>query len=169
MRLPKREAPASSGVGSEHYLKIKDGESIAGVFRGDAYEFWQKWPQGGEKLIFTDRDDAMKAGAKSRFKLNFVIKAENGVLISKVWEFGLGTYNELAEINAEYPLEETTIKITRKGEGKNTKYSILPLLKTPLTKQQLQKIDEVPLHVLDMAPAPEAAQDADAEGDEIPF
>jgi hypothetical protein len=166
MRLQRREVQSGGGVGTENYLKLADGQSVTGVFRGEAYEFWQKWPKGGEKEIFTEP----APGAKSRFKLNFVIKAENGVLIAKVWEFGLGTYNELAEIHAEYPLPETTIKITRSGTGTNTKYSILPLLKTPLTKAQLAKINEVPLHVLDIQQKPEAIEDAESvDADEVPF
>lgn len=168
MKLVKREVPVGNGVGSEHYLKLSSGQSVVGVFMGEAYEFWQKWPFGGEKQVFTE----YAPGAKSRFKLNFVVKAENGVMISKVWEFGLGTFNELAEINAEYPLEKTPIKITRKGEGKKTEYHLMPMLKEELTKAHLAKIAAVKLHILDINPEvtpADAAEETDEDSDALPF
>lgn len=172
MKFTKRDTE-SNGVGGESFLKIPAGTSVSGIFMGEIFEFWQKWPYGGEKQVFTNRAKAIAANAKSRFRLNFVTKDESGGMVAKVWEFGLGTYNDLAEIHAEYPLTETMIKITRKGEGKNTQYHLMPLLKQPLSKAQLAKIAEVKLHVLDVV-APVTAEEImePAEGDDdanIPF
>lgn len=170
MKFTKREV--SGGVGGGAFLKIAPGTSVSGVFRGEPFEFWQKWPKGGDKQVFYDREEAMAANAKSRFKLNFITKDDEGKLVAKVWEFGLGAYNELAEINAEYPLEETVIKITRKGEGKNTEYTLLPLVRQPLTKKQLAEIDAVELINLapvDHEPAGEFASELESETEETPF
>lgn len=170
MKLERKTVSGNAGNGS--FLKIASGTSVTGVFRGEVFEFWQKWPNGGEKQVFFDEAKAMAANAKPRFKLNFVTKDDDGKLVAKVWEFGLGTYNELAEINAEYPLEETVIKITRKGEGKNTEYHLLPLVRQPLNKKQLNEIAAVELQKLEPVahePAGEFASEMDEDTDEVPF
>lgn len=131
----------SIGSGANNFLKIPSGDSVRGVFRGDIHEFWSIWQDG--KPIVTDESDP---GAKRRFRVNFVTE-ENGGMVSKIWEFGILVYNQLREINSEYSLETTKIKITRDGTGKDTSYVIMPLVSdsNKLTPKQLERISSVDL------------------------
>lgn len=140
-KLIKRDVPKHEGNGTSNYLKISDGKSATGVFRGEIFEFWQSWPKGGTKQIF----DEPTAGASSRFRFNFVTR-EDGKAIAKVWEFGLTVYNMLAEISENFDLETTQIKITRRGTDKNTQWMIIPLGAIPAAG--LKEVSAVPLNIL---------------------
>lgn len=129
------------------FLKLSDGESVNGVFRGEIYEFKIKWEANKSQVVGdTDPD------GKARFRLNFVTydQAEKK-FVAKVFEFGLVVYGQLASINEEYPLENTKIKITRRGTGTSTEYIILPLIGTQhaLSPPVLKQIEAVPLNMLE--------------------
>lgn len=161
MKFTKREAPKNEGIGASNFLKVADGQSVQGVFRGEVHEFYQSWPRGGEKQIF----DKPTPGASSRFRLNFVTQ-EDGKFVAKVWEFGLTVYNQLAEISEAYPLEVTKVKISRRGVDKNTQWMIIPL--GPVDKKALPTIEAVNLNILNgQATTQESAPEK--EDDEIPF
>lgn len=133
----------TSGEGGENkFLQIKDGESVTGIFRGEPYRHFIKWIEG--KSIDADENERE---ARPRFKLNFITNVD-GALKALIWNFSQTVYNQLAEIHDEYPLESTKLKITRRGTGKETMYSILPLLKEPLSSKQLDDIAKVQLQVL---------------------
>lgn len=141
MKFKEHASESSTGAGS--FLKISDGESISGVFVGEVYEFYTKWV-GGKSLV-TASDDA---DAKLRFRCNFITTEKNSEeLAVKIWEFPLMIYNQLKEINEEYPLEETKVKITRKGTGTNTEYTIMPLVggKNALKAEQVALLKKIPL------------------------
>jgi hypothetical protein len=87
-------------------------------------------------------------------------------LSAKVWEFGLTVYNQLAELSEDYDLETTKLKISRRGEGKNTIWSVIPLAKEKLTPAMLAEIEAVDLNILGAAPA--ASEPAD-DASEVPF
>lgn len=133
----------SDGGGSNLFLKIGDGESNKGVCRGEVYEFYQKW-EGGRSQVVTADDPS----GKSRFRVNLIVE-EDGVLVAKIWEFGLPVYNQLSDINEEYDVDKTKIKISRRGSGKGTEWAVLPLLKEPLSERQLKDISSVKLNLLD--------------------
>lgn len=157
MKFTKRELPKHEGNGSSNYLKVEDGKSIQGVFRGEVHEFYQSWPQGGQKMIF----DVPTAGASARFKINFVCQ-DDGKLQAKVWEFGVSVYNQLAELSENFDLEKTKVKITRRGTGKNTQWMIIPL--GPAEAKGLKLIEAVPLNVLNgQQSAPSQENKADEE------
>jgi hypothetical protein len=155
------------------FLKLKDGESKVGVFRGERpYEFFQVWEDGKSQVV-----DADHPNAKSRFRLNFVTK-EDGELKVKIFEFGLTVHNMLADISESYDLEQTAVKITRRGLGTDTVYLILPVPpKEQPNATQLKAIQALPLNILEHKPqvknhAPQAAWDdgdpgPDSEG--LPF
>lgn len=147
MKFTKR---ADELKGPSNYLKIKDGDSISGVFRGEIYEFCVRWVNGKSEVVPPDT-----LGAKSRFKLNFII-SENGKMVAKVWEFSHVVYSLLAEVNEEYPLETTKVKVLRKGSGMETEYYILPLLKEPLSASAIKSLAAIELNILDKAPAAKA-------------
>jgi hypothetical protein len=141
MKFSKREIVQSEGSGL--FLKLGDGESVTGVFRGDVYEFYSKWV-GNRSQLTTPEDPE----GKSRFRLNFVTK-EGDRWTAKIWEFGTIVYNQLAELNDEYTLDETKVKVTRRGTGTDTTYSILPLLKEKFDLKTVEAIESVNLHALE--------------------
>lgn len=161
MKFTRIEMPKGDGNGGS-YLKVPAGESVKGVFRGDVYSFYQVWPQGGQKQIF----DKPTAGASARFKINFVVH-EGGKFVAKVWEFGITVNNLLADLAEDYDLETTKVRITRRGEGKNTEYSIIPIAKEKLTPAILAEIEAVELQSLKAAAAPPPS--GKFEDDEVPF
>lgn len=165
MKFTKREMPKGDGNGKAYLKLVNDGDSMTGIFRGEVFEFFQIWPFGGEKQIF----DTRVPGSVSRFKVNFVVH-EGGKFVAKIWEFGLQTYNQLAEYAENYDLEQTKIKLTRRGSGKATIWMTMPLLKETLTKKQLAEIEAVELNVLNGAQAQAAAPaEEPADDSEIPF
>lgn len=134
-----RDDLPDSGGGS--FLRLKDKESIVGVFVGDLHEFFTLWkdkvstivPEGTSKASF-------------RFRVNFVIKEGDGY-VAKIFEQGKTVYKQLLEINKEYPLETIAVKITRQGSGvSDTEYFFMPMLKTPVSeavyKVQLLQLDK---------------------------
>jgi hypothetical protein len=139
-----KEHPNQS-TGSSTFLTIKDGQSIKGIFVGDIYEFYTKWVGG--KSIVSNQDDV---DAKIRFRCNFVTVDEKGELVTKIWEFPYAVYENLKNINDEYPLENTKVKITRTGTGTTTNYNIMPLLgaKDILKPSVVDIIKKMPLHEL---------------------
>ncbi len=127
------------GGGSKNFLKLKDKESISGIFRGDLAEFFVLWENGKSREV-----DAGTPGGKFRFRVNFVHK-EGSVYVPKIFEQGLMVYNQLRELNEEYGLDEIVVKITRNGTGTDTTYSILPLLKQAITPETMKYINAMEL------------------------
>lgn len=135
----RKDLPES---GSKHFLKLKDKESISGIFMGNLYEFFILWENKKSREVAEGTPDA-----KFRFRINFVSK-EGAVYVPKIFEQGSIVYRQLAELHEEYDLEKTVIKITRNGMGTDTTYSLLPLLKQVITKEvadHLKEIDLLPL------------------------
>ena len=143
MNLPDIAAPES---GSKNFLKIKDKESVRGVFVGEILHFFMKWV-GSKSIKTTDKDPE----GKVRFRCNFVTPGPDGELTVKIWEFPYGVFEQIKSINDEYPLEKTKVKITRLGTGQDTTYQIMPLLtaKDVLIPDQLAAINNMPLHKLE--------------------
>lgn len=168
MKFP-RKAEAVNTSGQDKFLKIKDNESVTGVFRGEIHEYFMKWVEG--KSVPCQMGEP---GAKIRFELNFVT-FKDGRFKAFVWSFPQTVYNMLASVNEEYPLQTTKVKISRKGTGTDTEYHILPLLKEPLAGQTLHQIEATELNILDKPKAHNEAVPPDnipwPEGDEaeIPF
>lgn len=141
MKFEKRDIPNGDGKGGL-FLKFKDGESKVGVLRGEIYEFFQVWESGKSHVV-----DSEHPQAKSRFRLNFVTK-EDGEMKVKIFEFGLTIYNQLADISDDYDLEQTAVKITRRGTGTDTVYMIIPAKDQP-NASQLKAIQALPLNILE--------------------
>lgn len=146
MKLNKREL--SAGGGSDKFLKFKDRESKSVVLRGEIHEFHIKWVNGRSVDAL-----ANEPGAMSRFKVN-AVAYEEGKFVARIWEISLTVYNKLCDVNDEYPLEKTKIKITRQGTGTDTEYHVLPLVsqKDILSPAILAQIEAVPLNILDAKP-----------------
>jgi hypothetical protein len=165
VKFQKREVPKSEGGGL--FLRLEDGESKVGVFRGEIYEFFQYWEGNKSHVVTADHPKA-----KSRFRLNFVTK-EEGVMQARIFEFPTIIYNQLAELSEEYDLEKTAVKITRRGVGIDTVYMIIPAKDQP-SPAQLKAIQAIDLAMLEHKEHPQAkpknyAPGADDDGSDIPF
>ena len=146
------------GEGGGNFLKIAPGSHVNGVFRGEVYQFFQLWPFGGEKVT----SDKPFAGASMRFRANFVVY-ENKKFVTKVFEFASGLNNDLAKLAKVCDVRKTKVMISRDGEGKNTRYSVLPVLNEPLSPSALQQVEQVKLNILNTGAVKPQAQQQEEE------
>lgn len=134
----RKDIPEGGG-GSKNFLKLKDKESVVGIFMGELHEFSVTW-EGGKSSIVPEGTP----NSKFRFRVNVVIK-EGAVYVPKIFEQGLMVYKSLAELHEEYNLQSIAVKITRNGTGTDTTYSLLPLLKQAPTKETLAHLKTIEL------------------------
>jgi len=147
--------------GSKNFLKLKDKESVSGIFKGDLHEYFIVWENGKSREV---PEGTPKAGF--RFRVNFVMK-EGSTYSPKIFENGPGVYAQLKELHDEYGLDSIVVKITRNGTGLDTTYSILPLLKQTLSKEAVEFISTLTLHPLENKDNAPSARNVN--GDDIPF
>lgn len=167
MKFQSTPSQSSSGA-SLPFIKLKDGERLVGVFKGNPYEFHHIF---SEKRVVPEGTK----GAAFRFRINFITK-EGASYVPKVWEQGVTVYRMLKDLNESYPLEETVVEIKRSGSTKDdTTYSILPLPpKNQPSEAGWKVINQVQLLSLehegvkkDEAPWPDEPPHVD--GEELPF
>lgn len=142
----------SDGIGGNNFIKLKDGESVKGVFRGDLHHFHQHW-EGNKALRCLGKETcpSCKEGKKAlfRFRLNLVVN-ENGAYTAKIFEQGWTVHEALRALHeGDYNLEQHLMKITRYGTGTDTSYAIIPVPNGSLTEDKIKAIAAVPLHSLD--------------------
>lgn len=146
-------------AGSQSYIRLKDKESVVGMFVGDPYEFFSLWENSKPRAV-----PEGTPGASFRFRLNFVVR-EGTNFTPKIFENGATVYRQLDELNAEYDgLDTIYVKITRNGSGMETTYSILPSKAAPKA-EELKHIKSLDLHDLSHKEKP-ATNSSD---EEIPF
>lgn len=131
------------------YVKLNDGESIVGLLRGEPYEYEDHFKKGHCMRKYGDEcQHCNKGEVKSfKFKANFITK-ENGALVCKILNNGWGVYKLLSQLNKEYSLDKTFIKITRHGTGQATNYTIIPAKDGAVTEEQERAISQIELHDL---------------------
>lgn len=135
--LDDHQLPQKTNGGDSIFVKLEDGESVVGVFYGDPEHANVKFDRVAKKWI--------KDPTAFRFRLNLVIE-DQGVLVSKIYEGGSTVYTQLRELHKTgYTLPTTKVKLTRKGTGTDTVYTILPLPQGTLTAKEAQKYSSVPL------------------------
>src|ERR1700690_2881458 len=100
------DRPKQESISSDKFLKMKDGETRSGVFRGEIYSYYVIWKDGRYQEA-----KSSDPGSTQRHKANFVMY-EGNKFIAKVFEFSDPVYDQLAEINKIYPLESTKIQIS---------------------------------------------------------
>lgn len=118
-----RESQGSFGS----FISLKDGEFIEGVFVGEPKMFYS---------IFKDPEEytSWAKGRSFKFKINMIIKDENGKLVAKILKGGAEMRDQLLDCIKEYGLD-CLFKVKRTGSGKDdTRYSIL--FKAKLTPEQ---------------------------------
>lgn len=155
MKFPdvKDNRGGGSGGGGT-FLKLKDGDRLKGVFRGDPAIFRQHFIKAEMKSYLCEGKatcEHCKAGdkAKFRFAINFLTQ-EEGVWVAKVFEQGYGTYLELKEMHeSEYDLPTTCVMLSRSGEGTDTRYRVTPAKDNGgLKEADIKKLDAIPLNDL---------------------
>lgn len=156
------KAPEISDGGSKTFLKLKNGDSVKGVFRGDVYEFFCKWD--GQKSVACAETDEK---ARFRFRINFVMK-ENGAFTSKIWEQGAVVYNQLKDLHSEYDLTKTLVTIKRSGSDLTTTYSILPVKDGHVTPELERNLSDIRLQELGQKGNTHETQTFE-NFDEVPF
>lgn len=138
--------PQTNNSGGK-FVKLKDGESILGVLRGNPKVFYVQW-EGGKS---TECSKGAK-DAKFRFRLNIIVN-EDKQWVAKILEQGATMYSDLKALNEDYPLEETLVKITRFGQGTDTKYTVLPVPpKQQPNESELKMISNIELNSLESKP-----------------
>lgn len=164
--------PAETNSGNKNFLKLKNGETVTGIFRGQPYDFRIHWKEG-RSMPCASFCELCKKGDKPsfRFRINFIIN-ENNVYTAKLFEQGKKVYEMMKNLNQDYDLEKTIVKISRTGEKTSTVYSILPIPNGTISPQMEQTISQVKL--LDvMFPVKEEFQASDAaefsHSDGVPF
>lgn len=147
------------------FIRLKDGDSVRGVFRGDPFVFRQHWV-GQSTIRCPDNDtcERCKAGEKPafRFKLNFIVK-ENDQLAVKVLEQGWKLYQALNDLQAGgWDLEKNFVVIKRTGKGKNdTVYSANPVPNGTLGPEGLKSVEALTLTNFSEQPQREPGEDSD--------
>jgi hypothetical protein len=180
------ELPDWSSSAAKNTLKLADGDSVIGVFRGGITRFYQHWEnnrsvrctgRGTCRLCASDNEDLRRASG--RFRMNFVLKRDkNSPFEAFIFENGKKVYEQLLAINADCPLERTKVRITRMGKGKNTTIMVQVIAgENGIVNAATEKeIAAVALHPLeDQEPAVEKEEDTsetalpDALTEEAPF
>lgn len=149
MKFPVVSASASGGSARE-FVKLKDGESIKGVFLGEPFIYRQHWLEGRSQVCTASACGSCAEGEKPtfRFRLNFAVE-DQGAWGVKILEQGWGFFNDLRALNDEYPLEKHVIKITRMGTGTDTRYQLMPAANSLLSGATLATVARLTLHELD--------------------
>jgi hypothetical protein len=152
MQLPEW----SNGIG-KHILRIEDGKSVQGVFRGDMARFYQHWV-GGRSTVCPGREtcalcqssDPDEKKASGKFRINFLVQ-EGGQWVARVFEGGKRVFDQIKHLNEQAPLESVVVRIARTGKGTGTQY-ILSILHgnqgivTPDLDKQLKQVPLVDVH-----------------------
>lgn len=117
---------------SNKFVRLQDGESIQGVFRGDPFDFMQHWVKGDGSAPHSfmcpgEGCEECQKGNKPgfRFRLNFIVK-EGSDYVAKIFEQSKTVYGILRTLNKACDVEKKVMKVTRTGSGKQTKYDIEP-------------------------------------------
>lgn len=162
MKFKQYSKPAGSD-GPSLYIRLKDGESVNIIPRGEIYEFYGVFGVRGEV-------EASTPHAKLRFKINVVVN-EQGTLKAKILEFGMSVYEQLSEIAHVCDVTKTKLRFSRKGSGKSdTTYIILPLVNEPISPQVMATIEALPLNVLGQKKEDHNFKDVPESGpDPLPF
>lgn len=127
---------------SGNFIKIKDGESVTGIFKGEPVEFYIHGNQADTTACEGEGCPRCKAGEEKRFRfrLNFICK-QQGAIVCKIFEQGKRVYRMLKDLNEMSSLETTTLMIKRTGSSKDdTTYTIIPAMNAQLKPDEIEKL-----------------------------
>jgi hypothetical protein len=134
-----------SGSGDGNlFLRLKDGDSVKVILRGNPSEFFTLWQNGKS----SPAPEGTK-GASFRFRINAIV-TENDKYVVKIWEQGTRVYNALKALSEDYDLNKTVLRVSRSGSSKDdTQYSIVPL-PGGVDSQAERAIGSLKLHELEV-------------------
>jgi hypothetical protein len=153
----EREAPAGGG---KDYLTLKNGESARIRVFGQPIEFTESFQGGPPSVKFGTlciyRNKAEKTNELKAYKFGWTIQKAIGALYRDA-DWG---------DPAEYDIE-----VTRTGEGMDTKYTVVPKPKQPLTADEKALIASCTLDMdkLFLKRASGATSDSSHNGEYDPF
>lgn len=131
----KNQANRSGGL----FVKLKDKDTVEGVFRGDPHCYYASF---GDPKEYTDWAE----GRSFKFRVPFLVKDDEGTWTAKIFSGGKKTSKALMDAIEEYGID-CVFKIKRSGSGKDdTHYSIL--FREKLPKKEIEKVNHVPLPAL---------------------
>jgi len=164
MKFPPRQQAGEGGEGGGGYLRLKDGESVTGILRGDIHVFYAIGFGADTRVVGPGQ------GGKRKYRHAFVVKEGQGYA-AKIWEFGPKIYDSLSALEAGgWDLQKTLLTINRTGSTKeNTKYTVTPNRQEP-SEAALNAITALELPTLahgERAAAAGASSAQDSEG--LPF
>lgn len=119
MNFPEIESQGST----KSFVKVGDGNSVIGVFKGDPEIFYQVFENGKYKVV--PKSDA---SGVFRFSINFITK-EDGKLVAKLFQGNWHDLKALKALHDEFNLEETYVKVSQTGERQNKRMSFMPMTK----------------------------------------
>jgi hypothetical protein len=121
------------------FVKLKDGDSIEGIFRGEPRFFYQTFGERTEHNTWAE-------GRNFRFRVNMFTKDDEGIYAAKIFQGGAKVRDAILDARDEYGLD-CMFKIKRTGSTKeDTRYAIL--FKSQLTPEELTKIKSTQLRSL---------------------
>lgn len=121
-------------VSSKTFLKVGDGNSVVGVFKGDPETFYRIYEDGKYKIV--PKSDV---NGKFTFQMNVIIR-ENEELVAKLFQGNWHNLEDLKALHKEYNLEETCIKISQTGERQSKRISFMPMIKQKPDQDEIKKI-----------------------------
>jgi len=147
------------GGGGGLFIKLKDGESVEGVFRGEPHCFYQ---------IFKDKREYENyvEGSSFRFKLVMIIK-ENGAYVGKILQQGVKLGKSVRLCTQECGMDYI-YKIIREGSSKDdTIYQLIP--KRALTESEKSQIEAVEIPSLKSTRKKSSGEESPSDDSDFPF
>jgi hypothetical protein len=131
---------ASEGGGGGVFIKLKDGDSVEGVFQGEPHCFYRIY---GDKAM-AEHENYVE-GSSFRFKINMLVK-EGDKFEPKILEQGTKLAKRIRKYTQEYGMDYV-FKVEREGSTKdNTEYHLFPKRAISASeKEELEKIELWPL------------------------
>ena len=122
--------------GSGTQVKIASGESITGVFIGEPVVYYNHFEDKKKYSSYV-------TGATERFRWNFAEKTSDGWKAG-IYDGPMGFGKDLWTAIEEYG-QDTLFKIARKGEGKETRYTIMYVKDQPKSFKEPKALDQFDL------------------------
>lgn len=119
---------------TRNFLRLKDGEKIKVIFRGEPHLFYKKFEEKEEYNTPVD-------GAQRRFRINVLI-TEADKFVPKIFEGAIGTLSDIHACRAKYGLDKI-FELGRVGTSTKTRYPVL--YDSDLSPEQLKKANAVKL------------------------
>lgn len=142
-----QERPNKGAAG--RFLKVESGKPpVAAIFRGTPYLFqchYNMATKRSAECIGDGCPECKISQPKDRFRVNAIVRDENGGYVAKIFEGNGFTYDSVVSlIKAGYEIEKTVLMISKTGVGQQSKVIITPTPK-PITPEASSIIEKLPL------------------------